>query len=134
MWGKLLSVFKGKSPEGHASRPPNQRHSSTPADPFGDDVAEDEEESTPPSSENRDDSVVRIHHSLERALGRDSRDEDTLDAEDDDDNVPLRQRKTLEEDIELARELSQELQRQSDELTRRSRTNERVSASTDKSA
>ncbi|KIW90143.1 uncharacterized protein Z519_09575 [Cladophialophora bantiana CBS 173.52] len=118
MWGKFLSVFKGKGP----ARPSNRRHSSTPSDPFGD------EEETPPSSENRE---GRLHHTLEESLGRNPRDEDALDAEDDED-VPIRHH-TLEENIELARELSQELRRQSEELKQSSGNKEHAGGRSDKS-
>ncbi|KIX93143.1 uncharacterized protein Z520_11200 [Fonsecaea multimorphosa CBS 102226] len=131
MWGKLLSVFKGKDSEGQDSRPTNQRHASTPSDPFGDDETEN---TNPPSSEGRDDPGVRLHHSLEQALGRGSRDEDAIDAEDDDEaeEVPSRHQ-TLEENIELARELSQELEHQAEELRRSASSKDHTGARSDKS-
>ncbi|KIW22714.1 uncharacterized protein PV07_10981 [Cladophialophora immunda] len=128
MWDKLLSVFKGKGGEGEKSRPVNRRHLSTPSDPFGDST----EEANPPSREDREDSGVRLHHSLEEALGREPRGEDALDAEDDEEDVPVRHH-TLEENIELARELSQELERQSEELRRSSTSNDHTAARSAKS-
>jgi hypothetical protein len=80
----------------------------------------------PPPDQNRDDSQVYRHHTLEENVRQMSRGED-IDAEDDEDI--LVRHHTLEENLELAEELGQEMRRQSRELRRLSTKRKRASSS-----
>ncbi|KAK5242091.1 hypothetical protein LTS06_011741 [Exophiala xenobiotica] len=119
MWEKLRALFKGRTSEEQPSRRSTRRRQS---DPFGG----LSEVSVPPPIQNRDDSQVYRHHTLEENVRRKSRGED-IDAEDDEDI--LVRHHTLEENLELAEELGQEMRRQSRELRRLSTERKRASFS-----
>ncbi|KIW90989.1 uncharacterized protein Z519_08772 [Cladophialophora bantiana CBS 173.52] len=117
MLEKLLSLFKKKDSGGKSSHPTKPRR---PSDPY----SGLSEVAVPPPIQNRDESEVFLHHTLEESLRRISRGQEN-EAESGASGDVLIRHHTLEENIKLARELSQELRRQSDELRRRSSQNER---------
>ncbi|KAK5020436.1 hypothetical protein LTS07_011541 [Exophiala sideris] len=105
MWEKLRAFFKWDRP----SQPSKHRRQS---DPLGN----LSELAAPPPIENREDSTIYRHHTLEENLERNSRGED-IDAEDGEEDILVRHH-TLEENLALAKELTQEMRRQSQELRR----------------
>ena len=117
MWEKFRSLLKGKTSGAESPHRTNRRR---PSDPLGN----LSEIAAPPPVENRDDSKIYHRHTLEENLRRNSRGED-IDAEDANEDILIRHH-TLEENIALAKELSKEMSRQSEELRRRSVDNELV--------
>ncbi|KIY00810.1 uncharacterized protein Z520_03476 [Fonsecaea multimorphosa CBS 102226] len=105
MWEKLRAFFK----RDRSSQPSKHRRQS---DPLGN----LSEVAAPAAIENRSDSAIYHHHTLEEDLERSLRGED-IDAETPEDEI-LFCPHTLEENLELAKEHSQERKRQSQELRR----------------
>lgn len=116
MLEKLRAFFKRDRP----SQPSKHRRHS---DPLGN----LSEVAVPPPVENRGDSAIYHHHTLEENLERISRGED-IDAEPGEEDILVRHH-TLEENLALAKELTQEMRRQSQELRRLSSDRDRASSS-----
>ncbi|EHY57575.1 hypothetical protein HRR83_005516 [Exophiala dermatitidis] len=117
MWERLCALFR-RHRRPHTSK---QRRQS---DPLGN----LSEVSAPPPIENRHDSGLYRHHTLEENLRRNSRGED-VDGDDEENEDILVRHHTLEENLELARELTQEMRRQSHELRRLSTDREHATSS-----
>jgi len=126
MWERLRFLFKRKHAEEGGSVHPRPKQRRRPSDPN----SSLSEVATPPPIQNRDDAEVFLHHTLEESLERSSRGPDTNEDENNSsaDDVLVRHH-TLEENIRLARVLSGELRRQSDELRRRSEDQQRIGGS-----
>ncbi|KIW33403.1 uncharacterized protein PV07_00255 [Cladophialophora immunda] len=117
MWEKLRSLFKKKHSGEEPPRRPKKRR---PSDPY----SGLSEVAVPPPIQNRDESEVFLHHTLEENLERSSRGQDS-EGEAASGDILVRHH-TLDENIRLARSLSLELRRQSEELRRRSSEYERI--------
>ncbi|KAH0847551.1 hypothetical protein AYO21_01457 [Fonsecaea monophora] len=116
MWKKIRAFFKldrSSQPSKH------QRQSDT--------LGSLSELAMPPPIENRRDSEVYRHHTLEENIERSSQGED-IDAEDGEEDILVRHH-TLEENLALAKDLTREMNRQSQELRRLSSEHHRASSS-----
>lgn len=123
MWEKISSLFQHRDSGERQSHHSRQRRQS---DPLGN----LSELSVPPPVENRSDSKFYRHHSLEENLRRNEQGEEN-EFEDDGGDVIVHHH-DLEDNLELAKELSKELRKQSQELRRLSTEHERFTRTEDR--
>lgn len=116
MWERLCAFCKRDRP----SQPSKHRRQS-------DTLGNLSELAAPPPIENRADSAIYRHHTLEENLERISRGED-IDAEAGEEDILVRHH-TLEENLALAKELTLEMRKQSQELRRLSSNRDRAPCS-----
>lgn len=107
MCAGILSLFKRNSHNEKKQKSHRQRHGSNSLDGLS-------ELAVPPPVEHRNDGLIHRRHSLEENLAKVSRGEDVDDDDAEDEDILVRHH-TLEENIELAKELSAEINRQSQE-------------------